>query len=553
MDQKINSNFEDVGIAKDISALNITVALEFLKQNYPGISEDLYFKDIVGSDEFQIIDPNTGRLSPITKSYILNPSSWISTQLWSKFWSNVEDIINESDIAYKAGKHFIQLKTKGFRRILLKLLSGRQMIERMPTENRKLNKTKEVIIVSNKRGYAVVRLRYLKPLSKYKLYNKEHYCKQNIGVYEGLASMAGIKGLTCEQTFCIFEGSDFCEIVLKYQEKNLIRRLVDALKFIIAHELIEELEQRDIENLNLIHSQNETIRARTRVLAETQAKLVETEKRVLEHRITGGFAHEMRNALTGAQLEMKAVLDYQEKGKAATEVIKEAATNQLQKIKDLQAKYQIPKEEIAQTLIPSIKEIAQVIEFLAGTHQDVYHDLERGLSITSQIRDYAKMAELRPGNEPVDLAALLKGYENRYVKDFGDHKIRYSFSGPDSLILQGDETHFNSIFTNLILNARDALLEIEKEDKKIHVSIETTEKDGNPQIQIKVQDNGPGIPESHLSEIFEPFFSTKPSSGTGLGLGIVKRLVQLYGGRIEIESEPGFGTSFTVFFSITKT
>jgi histidine kinase len=268
---------------------------------------------------------------------------------------------------------------------------------------------------------------------------------------------------------------------------------------------------------------------------------LETEKRVLEHRIIGGFAHEMRNALTGAQLEMKAVLDYREQGQAATEVIKEAATNLLQRIKTLQAEYQIP-----QTLIPSIKEIAQVIEFLAGTHQDVYHDLERGLSITSQIRDYAKMAELRPGSDPVDLAVLLKSYEDKYTKHFGEQKIHYSVTGPDSLILQGDETHFNSIFSNLILNARDALMETEKENKEIQIFIESLEKDGNSFVQIKVQDNGPGIPENHLSEIFEPFFSTKPSSGTGLGLSIVRRLIQLYGGRIEVDSQPGEGAMFTV-------
>ena len=315
---------------------------------------------------------------------------------------------------------------------------------------------------------------------------------------------------------------------------------------IILEEQVIEAEIIGDKYLQLSLDLEQKVLERTKTLEETQAKLLESEKRVLEHRITGGFAHEMRNSLTGAQLEMKAVLDYQEKGKAATEVIKEAATNQLQKIKDLQAKYQIPKEEIAQTLIPSIKEIAQVIEFLAGTHQDVYHDLERGLSITSQIRDYAKMAELRPGNDSVDLVALLKSYESRYAKDCGEHKIRYSFSGPDSLILKGDETHFNSIFTNLILNARDALMEIEKDDKQIHVSIESIEKDGYPQIQIKVRDSGPGIPENHLSEIFEPFFSTKPSSGTGLGLGIVKRLVQLYGGNIEVESQERPGACFTV-------
>ena len=376
--------------------------------------------------------------------------------------------------------------------------------------------------------------------------------------------MAIVKDTRISDRLTLKEGQIYahpdCRIVsrlnLKWTgKKNISRMIKDSTigKWIYAKEIIAGYEQEMQLNLEQRRKLQEyadrledMVSERTQELRDTQAKLVETEKRVLEHRITGGFAHEMRNALTGAQLEMKAVLDYQEKGQAATEVIKEAATNLLQRIKTLQVEYQIPKDQIAQTLIPSIKEIAQVIEFLAGTHQDVYHDLERGLSITSQIRDYAKMAELRPGNDPVDLAALLKSYETRYGKDFADRKIRYSFSGPDTLILQGDETHFNSIFTNFIINARDALLEIEKDDKQIHVSIETTEKDGNPQIRIKVWDNGPGIPENHLSEIFEPFFSTKPSSGTGLGLGIVKRLVQLYGGNIEVESQERPGACFTV-------
>jgi signal transduction histidine kinase len=108
-------------------------------------------------------------------------------------------------------------------------------------------------------------------------------------------------------------------------------------------------------------------------------------------------------------------------------------------------------------------------------------------------------------------------------------------------------SHFNSIFSNLILNA---LMATDKEIKEIRISIETLKKDG--QIQIQVQDNGPGIPENHLHEIFEPFFSTKPSSGTGLGLGIVKRLVQLYGGRIEVETKIKEGSCFMVLFPIVR-
>lgn len=71
-------------------------------------------------------------------------------------------------------------------------------------------------------------------------------------------------------------------------------------------------------------------------------------------------------------------------------------------------------------------------------------------------------------------------------------------------------------------------------------------EEGKGELNIEVRDNGPGIPEKHLHEIFEPFFSTKPTTGTGLGLGVVKRLVQLYGGRVEVESKVGEGTRFSV-------
>ena len=55
-----------------------------------------------------------------------------------------------------------------------------------------------------------------------------------------------------------------------------------------------------------------------------------------------------------------------------------------------------------------------------------------------------------------------------------------------------------------------------------------------------------GIMEENLNEIFEPFYSTKPTTGTGLGLGVVKRLIRLYDGRIDVKSKPGTGTKFSV-------
>jgi len=115
------------------------------------------------------------------------------------------------------------------------------------------------------------------------------------------------------------------------------------------------------------------------------------------------------------------------------------------------------------------------------------------------------------------------------------------------LQIEADGPYMNSIFSNLILNAKDALDEIETDrPKEIGMTVGKKDDGAGSFFVIAVADNGPGISEEHLSEIFEPFFSTKPTTGTGLGLGVVKRLVQLYKGKIEVESETGKGTTFTV-------
>lgn len=81
---------------------------------------------------------------------------------------------------------------------------------------------------------------------------------------------------------------------------------------------------------------------------------------------------------------------------------------------------------------------------------------------------------------------------------------------------------------------------------EINVMVEKRDVETGSSFVIKIKDNGPGIPEENLSEIFEAFYSTKPTTGTGLGLGVVRRLVQLYDGSIEVESEIDSGAKFTV-------
>jgi len=105
------------------------------------------------------------------------------------------------------------------------------------------------------------------------------------------------------------------------------------------------------------------------------------------------------------------------------------------------------------------------------------------------------------------------------------------------------------VLMNLIVNARDALDQMERDDqKRLRIAAhETTLPSGGKGLGIEIADNGPGIESELVDRIFEPFFTTKEvGKGTGLGLSISYGLVRDFGGVLEVESEPGKGTTFTI-------
>ena len=77
------------------------------------------------------------------------------------------------------------------------------------------------------------------------------------------------------------------------------------------------------------------------------------------------------------------------------------------------------------------------------------------------------------------------------------------------------------------------------------LKIETSDSNENGGLNIQVSDTGQGIPPADLSKIFDPYFTTK-SAGTGLGLAIAHNIVEAMGGSIEVKSETGIGTTFTL-------
>lgn len=153
--------------------------------------------------------------------------------------------------------------------------------------------------------------------------------------------------------------------------------------------------------------------------------------------------------------------------------------------------------------------------------------------IADNFSSFAKMPEQR--REIVYLADEV----NNIVSIFGHKHIEISEEGRDIKLLL-NKPSFHRILTNLLKNATQAKRE-DQDHVRIWINIsQTTDK-----VIVSVKDDARGINEENLKRIFEPKFTTK-SSGSGLGLAMVKRIVEIYEGDISIESQENVGTTVTI-------
>ena len=109
--------------------------------------------------------------------------------------------------------------------------------------------------------------------------------------------------------------------------------------------------------------------------------------------------------------------------------------------------------------------------------------------------------------------------------------------------IQADPAHMKQVFLNLLINACEAM------ETGGTLTIDSGCDEEENRITVSVQDTGTGIEPGNLGRIFDPFFSTK-EKGTGLGLSVVNGIVTRHGGKVEVQSSPGKGTTIRVTLPI---
>jgi len=248
-------------------------------------------------------------------------------------------------------------------------------------------------------------------------------------------------------------------------------------------------------------------------LKESQATMLQAAKLSSVGELATGFAHQIDNPLgiisCGAQL---CLLD----------------------IKDLLAKENLSEEDKK-----------KILEKIKDTQEKIINTAHRGAELVQRIKGYAKPSDR--DFEATDLNSIFEDALILAQYQISHGGIAVTKAIPQDLPrIKGIGVQLQQAFLNMIINACEAM-----SGKKGELAISARHRKENPDmVEITISDNGRGILKENLRKIFDIFFTTKGSQGTGMGLSMAYRIIKDHNGDIDVESEVGKGTKFIVSLPI---
>lgn len=177
----------------------------------------------------------------------------------------------------------------------------------------------------------------------------------------------------------------------------------------------------------------------------------------------------------------------------------------------------------------------------------IQSEITRVNEIIRQLLDFSRPSNGEP--EETHIHELIKNTVDILTPQpvMGAIRIDYQLEAKNDEII-ADPNQLQQVFLNIILNAADSLAEEEKrEEKDLEKVLTILSLNVNGSMELRFEDNGAGISEEELAQIFDPFYTTKePGEGTGLGLSVCYRIVEALGGTIKAESKKGQGTAIII-------
>jgi signal transduction histidine kinase len=168
---------------------------------------------------------------------------------------------------------------------------------------------------------------------------------------------------------------------------------------------------------------------------------------------------------------------------------------------------------------------------------------EQGNGMMQFVESYRKLTRLpKPELKAFRVFDLLERIKILYSSLANSEKVKLMISvNPPSIELLADENLVSQVLINLVKNALEANDNL---DGKIHIY---TGLNSDHRLEIRVADNGKGIPDEIIGQIFVPFFTTR-ENGSGIGLSLSRQIMRLHGGTLQVRSNPGKETVFNMVF-----
>jgi PAS domain S-box-containing protein len=280
---------------------------------------------------------------------------------------------------------------------------------------------------------------------------------------------------------------------------------------------------------------NRLLREANRQLQENQQELIQSEKMASIGQLSAGVAHEINNPISFIMVNLRILEGYVKSFKSLF-----AHCNELSAaIRNCnRARQEAALERIER--IRAQKELPYILKDINGLVAESIEGTERICEIVRDLGSFARADEAQVNevdiNECIETTLKIIGNELKYRCTVNKHlnPLPSIYCYPGQL---------KQVFMNLLLNAAHAIPE------RGEITITTEVADSH--IVVKVSDTGAGILPENLSRIFDPFFTTKDAGkGTGLGLSISQRIIQKHSGTIEVESQVGKGTTFTIHLPV---
>ncbi|MBU0676039.1 MAG: response regulator [Proteobacteria bacterium] len=282
---------------------------------------------------------------------------------------------------------------------------------------------------------------------------------------------------------------------------------------------------------HLVYERTSELEKAYQDLKSSQERTIQQEKLAAIGQLAAGVAHEINNPTGYISSNLGTLLKYSKKLidfiNTQTDVCAtgDDTEEKLSALKELRKKFKID------FIADDIKDL--IDESLEGT--------ERIKKIVQGLKNFSRKDE----NEAV-MANINDCLENTLNIIWNELKYKSTVSKDFGELpeLKCYPQQLSQVFMNLLVNAAHAI------ETRGEINLKTSHQNGI--IVIAISDSGSGISEESLGKIFEPFFTTKPvGQGTGLGLSIVKEIVEKHHGTIEVTSEVGKGTCFTIIIPVS--